>query len=621
MRSVLCPDTADPCARDRVRAARPHGDLAGHRVLPEEIAFLRRFGVRDDILHAATRNARRAGTGAAAAAIAMGGITDTLFFFSLAKHVGLPFLWRPASLARDADAVVALRTGRVRLADGSWLAAPDDAGRRALLRGLAHSRADRPALALTTPARFAALIGEAVPEQVADAASTALVRIAPRLSAHRIAAPAKSALLAALVGIFTAAAGLRGLADACLVLFCTAMVFRLLVCAAGLSRALPSEAHLGDAVLPTYSVLVPLYREAGMVPSLVGHLEAIDYPRAKLEILFLTERDDRDTRAALNGARLPPHMRVVTVPDGWPRTKPRALNTGLMLARGEFVTVYDAEDRPDPDQLRAAALRFRRGPADLACLQARLAIATTGAGLLVRLFAQEYAALFDLYNVGATRCGIPVAIGGTSNHFRAAALRRVGGWDAFNVTEDADLGLRLARFGYAVGDLPSTTIESGEESLRRWFNQRRRWMQGWMQTALVFLRDVRPVRELGVLRWSAVVLLLTNLVIGPLLTPFALLAMSIGFARHGVPAPHGTLELAEATLATSVFVLGIVGPIGCGFAGMRRRGLRGYATLLAVPVYQMLICAAAWGGWLDLLRRPHDWRKTPHTPPLTRSSP
>ena len=217
-----------------------------------------------------------------------------------------------------------------------------------------------------------------------------------------------------------------------------------------------------------------------MVPGLLRALDRLDYPRSKREVLLLVEADDAATRAALAG-RLPPGFRVVEVPPGRPRTKPRALNVGLLLTRATLITVYDAEDRPDTDQLRRAAARFALAPASLACLQARLAI-DRGGGLLARLFAIEYAVLFEFLNLGLARMRLPMALGGTSNHFRADALRTVGCWDAWNVTEDADLGLRLARFGYACEMLDSVTWEEAPARLPGWFKQRRRWTKGWLQT-------------------------------------------------------------------------------------------------------------------------------------------
>ena len=233
--------------------------------------------------------------------------------------------------------------------------------------------------------------------------------------------------------------------------------------------------------------------------------------------------------------------------------------------------------------------------------------------------------MFDLLNVGSARLGLPIALGGTSNHFRSAALRRVGGWDAYNVTEDADLGLRLARFGYAVDDLPSTTAESAVEALGSWFHQRRRWTKGWMQTALVLSSGSDAWRQVGAAKSVAIGLMLVNLVVGPLLSPFILGLLVVQFARWGLPKPQTWIEVGEATLCASVFVLGCLAPICCAAAGMRARGLRDGLGLLLVIPYQLMICAAAWGGLLDLLVRPHHWRKTIHVADertsSTRSSP
>ena len=197
-------------------------------------------------------------------------------------------------------------------------------------------------------------------------------------------------------------------------------------------------------------------------------------------------------------------------------------------------------------------------------------------------------------------------------HLRTAHLRRAGGWDAFNVTEDADLGLRFARLGLTVGDLASTTKERAERSPRAWFNQRRRWTKGWMQTALVLARR-GTARDLGARGSAVVALMMVNLVGGPLLAPVALPLLALHLARAGLPAPHDWLQVGEATLATAVFALGMIVPAWCGYAGCRARGLAAGAALVLVLPYQLMIACAAWGGLIDLVRRPHHWRKTPHT--------
>jgi len=230
------------------------------------------------------------------------------------------------------------------------------------------------------------------------------------------------------------------------------------------ARRPPPISRLSEAELPSYTVIVPLYREAQMVASLLHALGALDYPRERLQILIVLEADDAETAAALD--RHPqPGVRPVIAPRGHPRTKPRACNIALQQATGRHVVVYDAEDRPHPLQLREAAARFARGDRRLACLQAPLRIAG-GSSFLSRQFALEYAAQFEVLLPTLARIGAPFPLGGTSNHFRTDVLRAVGGWDAWNVTEDADLGFRLAAHGWRSGTLRTPTWESAPTAYR-----------------------------------------------------------------------------------------------------------------------------------------------------------
>ncbi|WP_439572773.1 glycosyltransferase [Phreatobacter sp.] len=190
-----------------------------------------------------------------------------------------------------------------------------------------------------------------------------------------------------------------------------------LVAAALPARPLPRH-RLTDRDLPRYAILCALYREEAVAAQLVGALHRIAYPRAKLDILILTEADDDATRNAIAAANPDPAIRVITLPPGGPATKPRALALGLPLARGDLVVVYDAEDRPHPGQLREAAETFAVADDRLGCLQAPLAIVNSRDSLLTRLFTAEYDALFRVLLPGLARLGWPMPLGGTSNHFR-----------------------------------------------------------------------------------------------------------------------------------------------------------------------------------------------------------
>jgi glycosyltransferase XagB len=376
-------------------------------------------------------------------------------------------------------------------------------------------------------------------------------------------------------------------------------------------RAVPPRTR---SALPSYCVLVPLHREARIVPALVERLNALLYPRDRLDVLFLVEADDLETAAALQALPLPPSMLVMRLPEGDPRTKPRAMNLALPFARGELVVAYDAEDAPEPDQLLRAAALFDALPARVACLQGRLAIANHRDGFLTRRFAVDYAALFDCIKSGMGRSAWPVPLGGTSNHFRLALLHRVGGWDAWNVTEDADLGLRLARFGYLVEDLPSTTWEEAPNRLGTWMNQRTRWMKGWMQTLLVHLSTPRQaVAQLGPFRVAMIGSMGLSVILGALLYPLFLAGI---VARLLNPVPlggaPGLLALADAMVLLAVGVSVLVELVPASIALFRRRALHLLLMVPMAPITHLLVSIATWRALVELLRRPYFWHKTEH---------
>jgi glycosyltransferase XagB len=365
---------------------------------------------------------------------------------------------------------------------------------------------------------------------------------------------------------------------------------------------------------PVYSILVPLYREVSVVDQLLAALSALDYPKASLDVVFLTERDDAGTREALDARVLPAWIRIEIVPDGFPRTKPRALNHGLLLAQGLYVTVFDAEDIPDPDQLKLAVLAFEGAPPDVGCLQARLAIDNAPDGWLPLMMSIEYAALFDAVKCGMALGGLPVALGGTSNHFRRADLVAVGGWDAWNVTEDADLGIRLARQGWKVMDLPSTTLEEAPISFRAWLGQRRRWMKGWIQTGISQGRDpVVAIREMGAGAWIAAHSQIFGVVLGALTFPF-FAGWFLWNAWTGEVWDASTWPLFLANcLALEIALVGLLVMLLPAIVGLRRRNLWHLAPwLLTAPLYLLLVSLAAWMAVRDFLRQPFHWEKTMH---------
>ena len=350
----------------------------------------------------------------------------------------------------------------------------------------------------------------------ADHSAGRLARLRPELSSHIVLWPwQRRALLWAMAGL-AAAALLNPSTLAVLVTLVLAIPFFSVyalrfVAAAQLvlharrqddARNGPScaeDAFAPDGNWPTYAVLVPLHDEADVVPGLLQALSRLQYPHARLAIRLVVEEDDPATRAALANQVLPAHMRVLVVPRGTPQTKPRALAVALDQTPGDFVVVFDAEDLPEPDQLRRAVALFGRVGDDVVCLQARLNTFNPNESWLARQFSVEYSALFDVMLPMLQRLGLPLPLGGTSNHFRRAGLERALGWDPHNVTEDADLGIRLARMGMRVGVLSSTTWEEAPHTFAVWLGQRTRWLKGWMQTYAVHMR--RPLTLLREIGW------------------------------------------------------------------------------------------------------------------------
>ena len=401
-----------------------------------------------------------------------------------------------------------------------------------------------------------------------------------------------------------------GLWSQCLAVWFVAAIGLRLTAAMMPQRPPPRWRRLPDGELPMYSVIVALYREARSVSQLLGALDALDYPREKLDIILAVEADDLATRTAIARFGAMPHLRVMVAPNLGPRTKPKALNAVLPFARGQFIAVFDAEDRPDPGQLRAALDVFRTGGDDIACAQASLCIHNVSDSLFTRMFAAEYAGQFDAVLPGLAKMKLPLPLGGTSNHFRAHALRDVGGWDAWNVTEDADLGLRLARFGYRAVTFDSTTQEEAPIRFLPWLKQRSRWMKGWMQTWSVHMRaPLRFWRDAG---WRGFVTL--NLVIGAnilsaLVYPVFLFLMACEALRGSGWIIDGLLTPVHSAAITS----GLSASIAIGLIGLTRRGrLRDGWILLLTPIYWLCLSIATWRALWQLLREPYHWEKTEH---------
>lgn len=404
------------------------------------------------------------------------------------------------------------------------------------------------------------------------------------------------------------------------VFYIATMAFRLFLMLAGLwprgRRRGAATAAAGD--LPHYSVLVALHNEADIVRHTAEAIGRLDYPWTRLDVLFLLEEADTRTRAACEALGLDGRFTLLVVPNKKPRTKPKACNFGLAFARGDYVVLYDAEDRPEPDQLLLALEEFARRPRNVACLQARLNFYNARENWLTSQFALEFAIWFQFILPGLERLGLPIPLGGTSNHFRVEALRAAGGWDAHNVTEDADLGIRFARLGYRVRTLSSMTAEEANCALPNWIHQRSRWLKGYLQTYLVHMRRPgRLWRELAPAGFISFQLLLGGAVLSPLLH----LAFWGSLVAHylGAPILLG-LDWSQLWTPWNLLVLlagngtailcGLIAALQSDFRGLDRPALA--LNAFAMPIYWFLIAFAVVKGIFSYFGRPFYWAKTKH---------
>ncbi|MDX2073400.1 MAG: glycosyltransferase [Alphaproteobacteria bacterium] len=401
---------------------------------------------------------------------------------------------------------------------------------------------------------------------------------------------------------------------ACHLLYAATMLFKLVVYAAGLNRVTSYEATapaIRDADLPVYTVLIPMYKETESMPHLLSAMHKMDYPASKLDIKLVLEEDDDDTLDAAYALKPRYQFDIIRVPPGLPRTKPKACNYALRFARGEFVTIYDADDRPDPQQLRKAVAAFRSLPDDVICLQARLNYYNVNDNLLTRLFSLEYAMLFHVLLYGMSRLSMPILLGGTSNHIYFARLKQLGEWDPFNVTEDADLGTRLAMRGFKTAMLDSITMEEAPNTLPAWLRQRSRWIKGYMQTWLVHMRRpaslYRGLQLHGFLGFQFFVAL----------SSFSYLTAPVTWIGSALWLPDMAPMLPQWLYALGIANLGIYLTLHVATALhiaslYRKQHAKMMLAALTYPFYLVLHSVASYPALWQLVTNPYAWNKTSH---------
>jgi cellulose synthase/poly-beta-1,6-N-acetylglucosamine synthase-like glycosyltransferase len=602
-------------ARIRARLAPcPEIDCVRHLLAPANIA-------------AAELRAAETRTGADRVLVTEGTLTDRVYVRALARHCGLAIetlrhIPRSACPVSDDDLIFGLASGIIPIRTGAdliWVVAPWHLSARFLIGTLQRHPEMRSRLRVTTMDDMRDFAHREAEFAIACRAAFDMRAQRPGLSAgsarSRIPLRWFAAGMACVAGLFAFQSPMTIAVDIALALvFLGWSGLRVTATLLSFTRHYPQIQHRDDS-LPLYSIIVAIYREAESVPGLIAALTRLDYPKERLDIKLVVECDDMETRLALDLMDLSAPFEIVIAPAAGPRTKPKALNAALPFVRGRYVAVFDAEDRPEPQQLRIALAAFERGDAGLACVQARLTIDNTRDNWLTRLFTAEYAGLFDVFLPGLAAWRMPLPLGGTSNHFHTPTLRQLGGWDPYNVTEDADLGIRLARAGYHTTLVQSSTYEEAPARLMPWIRQRTRWFKGYLQTWAVHMRaPARLWRELGPGGFVVFQLVIGGAVLAALVHGIfagvlaGQLASGLLFADKASAFEQIFAGLYFVTLTTGYLLSALLGLIGLS----RRRLLRSAPYLLLIPIYWLLLSFAAWRAVFQLVRAPYRWEKTEH---------
>jgi cellulose synthase/poly-beta-1,6-N-acetylglucosamine synthase-like glycosyltransferase len=552
--------------------------------------------------------------------------TEEETYRGIASRLALSFAPRVALGAGAPADLAAIREARCGLqAEGDRMLylAPEPHKVEAIAAWLAQHPELRDRIAIAAPRTLRAALIESAGHEIAEDVVLALATRQPQFSARRVLSRAQ--VVFGLLALPVLAALLwfePRLTLMMLVLLTSSLFFGVAVLRLIASHRLarfgrpphPDIPGVPDEDLPVYTLLVPLYKEERVTGDLVHALQSIHWPIDRLDVKLILEADDADTRRAVEHAIGGTPFEIIVAPPVEPRTKPKALAFALQFARGELVTVYDAEDRPHPMQLREAHAAFSRSGPDLACVQAPLLVDNAQAGILARYFALEYAALFDGLLPALAALRMPLPLGGTSNHFRRTALEQVGGWDPFNVTEDADLGMRLARFGYRCDTISRPTWEEAPVAAGVWMKQRTRWFKGWLQTFFVHTRTpVVLARQLGLRNTIGFVLVGLGMLVSAIIHPIYVFN-AIRTALDPLSLwDGGILSAVLAGISLFNLVAGYYAAIQLSWRAMRVRDRRRHLLALAtLPVYWLLMSIACINAVRELVMHPHQWNKTPH---------
>ncbi len=458
-----------------------------------------------------------------------------------------------------------------------------------------------------------------------DEAINGLSRRFPESSAKQTFTPIQviflwGVLTAILLGLIVAAGATIVIVNTVInVFYFVCVAFKSLLVLAGANRNTSHKvdreeiAALRDDELPVYTVQVPVYKEPKVIPHLVKQLANLDYPVVKLDVKVLLEEDDSATIEAFKASNPPPNFHAVIVPAAQPKTKPKACNYGLWVSLGDYLTIFDAEDLPESDQIKKVLAAFRKLPPNVVVIQGALNYFNWPENFLTKMFTLEYSNWFDYTLPGMEALDVPIPLGGTSNHFKTDKLLELGAWDPFNVTEDADLGVRATARGYTVATIDSTTYEEANRAYGNWIRQRSRWIKGYMQTFLVNMRNpFKLIRRIGLKAFFGFVMFIGGtpfiFLMNPLLWGIFLIWLVTRAEIFSDWFPSWLLFLTFFNLLLGNFMAVYV----CILAVFKRKTYPLSIYALANPLYWMMHAYASYKALYQLLVKPFYWEKTEH---------
>lgn len=351
---------------------------------------------------------------------------------------------------------------------------------------------------------------------------------------------------------------------------------------------------------PMYTILLPCYKEEiGTLKKLITGIKNLNYPKEKLDVKILLEETDLQTIENLQ--QISHTFEVLKIPNAFPTTKPKACNFGLYFAKGEYVVIYDAEDIPHPNQLLTALSKFSSASKNIMCVQSLLNVYNHSKNLISICFSLEYLVWFNCFLPAFLKCGMWIPLGGTSNHFKTKELLKIGGWDAYNVTEDAELGIRIAKNGYKTDIIYSYTLEESTITIKDFILQRSRWLKGFLITFLINILDFKSTLKLDFLNILQIIFSLGMAFFG-----FFSIPLIIFFSFFITPN-----ELLISLYSTNL-ICGILYLMICYIVGLREKFTNYNKAFYFLPLYFALhICASIVAFW-DFFKSPFHWRKTRH---------